>query len=161
MTKKLEEILDLPPIEEVIEQPKTKDELVEEAGEIINALDNSEKIDYALTSVTGLIEHDEEMDDIALKAITTYKELCDLGLNVPDLHVGKVYEVAAMMLRTAMEAKDAKVQKKLKMLDLQIKKYRIDKLESKGIKNSDDQTSPEFDRNELLQHIIDSQVSDK
>ena len=158
MTKKLEELLNLPPIEDTEnfeEKPeRSKEEIIAEAAEIVNALSTSEKIDASLTSVTGLLEHDNEMDEIAKKALLSYKDLCDLGLNVPDMHAGKIYEVAATMLKTAMEARDAKVQKKLKMLDLQIKKLRVDKIDNPDAGNPTE--GAEFDRNELLKHIIDN-----
>ena len=168
MTRRLEEILKLPPIEQdedelATKQPeKTKETLIAEAAEVMNALTTSEKIEVALTTVTGLHQHDDEMDEIADRALKSYQELVDMALNMPDMYTGKVYEVACQMLKTAMEAKDAKVQKKLKMLDLQMKKYRIDKVEAKfKSKNSDDdgEQGADFDRNELLQHIIDNQKS--
>lgn len=168
MTKKLEELLDLPPIEEleVEVEPitRSKDEMLTEASEVLDALETSEKIDIALTTVTGLMAHDDEMDDIANKAINSYKDLCDLGLNVPDMHVGKIYEVASQMLKTAMEAKDSKVSKKLKILDLQIKKYKIDndiKPPASGGSGDGGGNEVEFDRNELLQHIVNSQKPDE
>ena len=163
MTQRLEEVLGLPPMtEEIIEEPENvvsvdKAEAMAEAQEVLVALSNSDRIDVALTTVTGLLEHDDEMDDIAHKAISTFNDLCLIGENSPEIHTGKIYEVAATMLKTAMEAKDAKVTKKLKMIDLQLKKMKVDK-------DSGDATTGghgnEFDRNELLKHIIDAQKSE-
>jgi len=165
MTKKLEELLNLPEMEdsanfEEVTAVRSKEDLIAEAAEIINALSTSEKIDAALTTVTGLLAHDAEMDEISEKALATYKDLVDLGLNVPDMHAGKIYEVAGNMLKTAMEARDAKVQKKLKMLDLQIKKLRVDKIDNPDGDTTGGNTH-EFDRNELLKHIIDNNNKDK
>jgi len=136
----------------------TKDEAMAEAQEVLVAMSNSDRIDVALTTVTGLLEHDDEMDDIAAKAISSYADLVAIGENVPDLHIGKVYEVAATMLKTAMEAKDAKVTKKLKMLDLQLKKMKVDSDINGGPNNN--ASGSEFDRNELLRHIIDARKSE-
>jgi hypothetical protein len=159
--KKLEDLLDLPPMEtEETEEPEvptvTKEQALSEAAGILSALSNSEKVDLALTSVTGLLEHDQEMDDIAAKALQSFKDLNDLGLNISDLHAGKIYEVAATMLKTAMDAKDAKVNKKLKMIDLQLKKLKLDR-DAKVPTGSgeDEDDGQEFDRNDLLKHIID------
>lgn len=126
----------------------------------MTAMSASEKVDIALTTVTGLLEHDHEMDDIANKAMSSYTDLCDLGQNVPDMHVGKIYEVAGTMLKTAMDAKDAKVQKKLKMLDLQLKKMKIDNDVNPGAAGTSNRESGEFDRNELLQHLVDASKVD-
>lgn len=161
MTKKLEELLDLPGIEEseIIpeETTMTKEEAFEEASEIMTAMSASEKLDVALTTVTGLLEHDKEMDDIATKALGSYSDLCSIGQNVPVMHTGKIYEVAATMLKTAMDAKDAKVNKKLKILDLQLKKMKIDlDINPDGNGESSSGGGAEFDRNELLQHIVDA-----
>jgi len=164
MTKRLEEVLGLPPMtEETFDEPEeemfpvTKDEAMAEAKEVMVALSNSDRIDVALTTVTGLLEHDNEMDDIAQKAIDSYSDLCLIGENVPVSHTGKIYEVAAQMLKTAMEAKDAKVTKKLKMIDLQLKKMKIDLDDNP---TEQEATGNEFDRNELLRHIVDAQKSE-
>ena len=71
------------------------------------------------------------------------------------MHIGKIYEVAGQMLKTALEAKEAKVQKKLKIIELQIKKMRVDQQDENGV-GSGNNDAPEFDRNELLKHIVDS-----
>lgn len=160
MSRKLEELLDIPHLEDIQaaeeerELEKSKEKILAESADVLNALTSSEKIEHALTTVTGLLEHDNEMDEIALKALKSYKELIILGMNAPPIHSGKLFEVASTMLKTALDAKDAKVNKKLKMIDLQMKKYRIDAL-ANNAENNDDNNKPEFDRNELLQHIKD------
>lgn len=160
MTKKLESILGLPPMEvpEEIEAPapvtKTRNELIEEATEIEADMNNSDKIDTALATVTDLHEHDLDMDEISKRAIRSYEDLIDLGLNVPDVHAGKVYEVAANMLKTAMDARNSKVDRKLKMIDLQLKKLKIDKDAGKK-DEKESKSSVEFDRNDLIQQLLD------
>jgi hypothetical protein len=51
----------------------------------------------------------------------------DLGMNVEVRYASRIFEVAGGMLKTAVDAKTAKVDKKLKAIDLQLKKYKIDK----------------------------------
>jgi hypothetical protein len=168
MTKKLKELLNMndnddltenESIEEVESVPldmpivKSKEDVLADASHIMNSLTNSEKFDAALSTVNGLDEHDLEMDDIAAKALNTYKDLCDLGLNVTDAHSGKIYEVSAQMLKIALDAKDAKVSKKLKMLDLQLKKMKVDKTPDESGNSSKGGSGQEFDRNELLKHF--------
>ena len=68
-----------------------------------------------------------------------------------DAHSGRMMEVAASMLKTALDARSAKMERKLKTIDLQLKKLRIDRMNGKEIDPNDD--TPEFDRNELLKHI--------
>jgi hypothetical protein len=51
----------------------------------------------------------------------------DLGMNVEARYGARMFEVAASMMTQAIAAKSAKIDKKLKMVDLQLKKLAIDK----------------------------------
>ena len=104
-------------------------------------------------------EHDKDMDDIHQKAISTFEELISLGMNV-EIHAGaKLMETANQILKTAMEAKDSKVDRKLKMLNLQLQKAKLDLAQDKEDKKSkiDDEIESEgsvvLDRNELLKRL--------
>ena len=162
MKRKLEELLNLPEAyvddhlidNDTIRNRKTN--LIDEATTIFNALSNSERIDAELTVVTGFHQHDDDMDNIAEKALKSYHDLCVLGQNVPTGQAARVYEVATLMLRTAMDAKDAKIQKKLRMVDLQIKKLRADKVTASDQDPRQDGEHNEFDRNALLKYISDA-----
>lgn len=167
MTRKMEDFFNLPPAEEVevVEETptRTKDELMQEARQIYSSLTTAEKVDAALPAVIGLDTHDREMDDIAVKAIKTFEDLIALGGNVPDMHAGKIYEVAGQMLKTALEAKNAKAERKLKMIDLQLKKVRAEQIDlDQGNGDRKNSGGGEFDRNELLKYIVNnSEKSDK
>ena len=160
MTKNLEEAFDLPPIKEAIAEQKgevaethTPEEALENSARILKALTITEKVDHALTTVDNIDEHDIEMDGIAQEALESYIELKELGMNMSDAHSGRMMEVAATMLKTALDARSAKMERKLKTIDLQLKKLRIDGLNGKR-DTAPDSDAPEFDRNELLKHII-------
>jgi hypothetical protein len=143
---------------------KTKDQLMVEAKEIYSSLSTAEKVDFALPTVVGLDAHDDDMDSIATKAIRTFEDLISLGSNVPDMHAGKIYEVAGQMLKTALEAKNAKADKKLRMIELQLKKVRAEQIDlDQGNGERRSATGVEFDRNDLLKHIVSSKIenSDK
>ena len=70
---------------------------------------------------------DKELNEVADKAMTAYEDLMDLGMNVESRYSGRVFEVAGGMLKTSLDAKVAKVDKKLKMIQLQLKKEKLDK----------------------------------
>ena len=70
---------------------------------------------------------DKELNDIAEKALDAYDDLMDLGMNVESRYSGRVFEVAGGMLKTSLDAKVAKMDKKLKMIELQLKKEKMDK----------------------------------
>lgn len=133
------------------EPAKSRRELISEAKSVYESYSVAEKIDQALPAVIDLSEHDSEMDTIADKAIKSFQDLINLGNNVPDMHAGKIYEVAGQMLKTAMEAKNSKADRKLKMIELQLKKMRIDQNEPEG---SNRAPTNEFDRNEIIKHLL-------
>lgn len=168
MTKKLEDFFNLPPANipedepEIIEPSRSVAEVMDEAKEIYSALTTAEKVDFSLPTVVGLEVHDSEMDEISSKALNTFNDLISLGNNVPDVHAGKIYEVANQMLTTALNARNSKADKKLKLIELQLKKLRaeqIDREAGNGPKTGD--TGVEFDRNDLLKYMIESNKSEK
>ena len=83
-----------------------------------------------------------------------YDDLMDLGMNVESRYSGRVFEVAGQMLKTNLDAKVAKLDKKLKMVELQLRKEKLDK-DSKG--NEGDIVQGEgyvvTDRNSLLEKL--------
>jgi len=152
MTKKLEEEFNLPPIEEVTEIVPTVEERKEAIEEVQDALTVSEKINLAFKEIKGLEDHEVEMNDIAKKAINSYQQLMDLGMNVSDMAAGKVFAEASNMLKIALDASDAKTKAKLQQIDLMLKKARIDKFSDKGT-NEESVQATVFDRNDLLKII--------
>ena len=126
MTKKLEELLDLPTNDEPIISPDNAPQVP-----VINLeekLEEFDKISAALPRVKGLGDiSDSELDGLAAKAEQAYDDLMDLGMNVEARYGARMFEVAGTMLQAAINAKSAKIDKKLKMVDLQLKKLAIDK----------------------------------
>ena len=130
MTKKLEELLDLPDSKEIIkqDQKKASKEVVAQQNETLRDIAEFEKISAALPAVKGLGEMaDTELNEVAQKAMDAYDDLMDLGMNVESRYSGRVFEVAGGMLKTSLDAKVAKLDKKLKMVELQLKKEKMDK----------------------------------
>ena len=153
MTKKLEEEFDLPPIEEALEaQAQDSTTPIEPAitiQTVEDAITVSEKINNALAEVRGMEEHDKEMDNIAIQAVDSYEQLMSLGMNMTDMAAGSVFNNAANMLKIALEAKDSKVTRKLKQVDLLLKKANLDH----RVKTKDGEagfSATTFNRNELL-----------
>ncbi len=167
MTKPMEDFFNLPSstpeVEENTLPVKTKEELLSEARQIYSSLSTTEKVEQALTTVVGLDEHDTEMDDIASKAVKTFEDLVALGNNVNDRDAGKIFEVAGQMLKTALEAKNSKAERKLKMIELQIKKVRAEQIDFELGLSDKKSKNQEFDRNELLRYLVSTKTenSDK
>ena len=130
MAKKLEELLNLPESKEIIDKDreKAKEQAVTDQKEDFREIAELDKIQAALPQVKGLGEMaDKELNEVADKAMTAYEDLMDLGMNVESRYSGRVFEVAGQMLKTNLDAKTAKLDKKLKMVELQLKKEKQDK----------------------------------
>ena len=125
MTKKLEEILNLPESKKIIKQEEKKQMVVPEP--LLRDINEYDKISAALPMVKGLGDlGDAELDELAQKAKDAYEDIMDLGMNVEARYSARMFEVAASMLGHAITAKSAKLDKKLKMIDLQLKKQKLD-----------------------------------
>jgi hypothetical protein len=128
MTRKLEEILNLPDSRaitaaaaaEAVILPKQK------KPKSFRNISDFDKISAALPKVKGLGDVDTEFDELARRATEAYDDLMDLGMNVEARYSARVFEVASSMLKNAIDAKSAKIDKKLKMIELQLKKQKID-----------------------------------
>ena len=159
MTKRLEELFDLPQdVPGESEEDETTD--VGEQENIPVLADNLaelDKISAALPAVRGLEASDKEMDDLADKAVKSFDDLMDLGMNIDSRWASDVFNTASSMLGHAITAKNAKLNKKLKMIELQLKKARLDQQEAKNNGDEAEQTGTGhvLDRNELLQRLLD------
>ena len=169
MTRKLEDILNLPNVKEAFAKVDAKEKSRDDKDRVIpknvdpqtaKALEKTyqefDKIAAALPQVKGLGElSDLELDKLAMEAEESYKNLMDLGMNVDSRYSGRIFEVASSMLRNAIDAKSQKIDKKLKIVELQLKKLKIDK------DGSDDGSEPVesegmiiSDRNELMKKLL-------
>ena len=155
MTRKLEELFDLPPSDKEINLAVPA---LEENRNTIIALDQAiDKIDAALPAVRGLESTDTEMDELAGLATGSYKDLMDLGMQVDSRFASEIFSVASNMLGHAITAKTAKLDKKLKMIDLQMKKVRLD--QQQADKDPEGAAAQQgqghvLSRNELLERIL-------
>ena len=171
MTKKLEDILNLPNVKEAFKEVDAK-EKEKNSKDTVNGKSKNldpnthknlqksyaefDKVAAALPQVQGLGElSDLELDKLAVEAEESYKNLMDLGMNVDSRYSGRIFEVASTMLRNAIDAKSSKIDKKLKMVELQLKKMKLDK-------DGDKDTGPIeaqdgfviSDRNELMKKLL-------
>lgn len=128
MTKKLEELFNLP--DASMPDNVTSEEafsITEEQQSVFKDIDNAiDKIDEALPGVKGLDASDAEMDELAKLAKDKFEDLMDLGMNMEARFSGTVFQTAGVLLGHAISAKQAKLDKKLRMVDLQLKKMRLD-----------------------------------
>jgi len=126
MTKRLEELLNLPESKKIVKDDE-KRQSKSEVAPLLRDISEYDKISAALPQVKGLGDiADTELDELAKKATDAYDDLMDLGMNVEARYSARLFEVAGTMLKNAIDAKSAKLDKKLKMIDLQLKKQKLD-----------------------------------
>lgn len=155
MTKKLEELFELPQNEiDALTMP-----IPENANVVTTeALTNLEKIENALPQVRGLDNADTELDELASMAISSYKDLSDLGMQVDSRFSSEIFNVAGTMLGHAINAKTVKLNKKLKMIELQLKKAALDhknQAKEEEVENTPVGQGKALDRNELLKILTE------
>lgn len=155
MTRKLEDLLGLAPVVKPLVLPTPTDMEPIVTISLADKLEEFDKISSALPRVKGLGDvSDQEFDDLAAKAEKAYDDLMDLGMNVEPRYGARMFECATNMLNAAIAAKSAKIDKKLKMVDLQLKKLAIDKKHGTG---TDDTVEGQgyiiTDRNSILEKL--------
>lgn len=156
MTRKLEELFDLPADDQPEQQPDPAEpgnDIETNLPVLPDTLAALDKIEAALPAVKGLEASDQEMDELADKAKREFDNLMDLGMNVDSRYASEIFAVASQMLGHAITAKNAKLNKKLKMIELQMKKLKLDQ------EAGHDNILPTaqghvLDRNELLRTLL-------
>jgi hypothetical protein len=157
--KKLEEILNLPASKDIIkaEEKRKQKEVKSQAQPLLRDISEFDKISAALPKVDGLGDlADSEFDALAQRATDAYDDLMDLGMNVEARYSGRIFEVAGGMLKNAIDAKAAKIDKKLKMIELQLKKQKLDQDANTADDNGINLNGDGFivtDRNSLLEKL--------
>ena len=163
MTKKLEELFNLPDlVPEPVHAP-TEETFRQQQQELVDATILIDRIDQALPQVRDLDTADDELDELSNMAKDRFEDLMNLGMNVEARFSGQILQTAGVLLGHAITAKQAKIDKKLKTIDLQLKKLRLDQTAAK--------TAPELppiegqavvvDRNQLLKQILESSKREK
>jgi len=156
MTQRLEELFDLPNNDTIESSPDPAEpgnDIETNLPVLPDTLAALDKIEAALPAVKGLEASDQEMDELADKAKREFDNLMDLGMNVDSRYAAEIFGVASQMLGHAITAKNAKLNKKLKMIELQMKKMKLDQ------DSGNDNILPTaqghvLDRNELLRTLL-------
>jgi len=130
MTKKLEYLFNLESTApaEVEVAPVIEKAPYQEIDSLDKSYEAVAEITRGLPQIAELNDLDDrELDQLSSKAEAAYDDLMDLGMNVEVRYASRIFEVASSMLGHAITAKSNKIEKKLKAIDIQMKKYKIDK----------------------------------
>lgn len=145
--KTLEEAFDVESVDSTADNAGASNE------DVKAALALADDIDRQLSATRGKDLHDTEMDELADLAIKAHMDLQDLGMNVEIRHAGEIFSSSSQMLKIAVDAKNAKVDKKLKMLKLQLDKLKLDRATKHDVDEPLDVKATMMDRNELLKQL--------
>jgi hypothetical protein len=179
MTKKLEEVFNLDSFEQDEDEIDNFDSSQEihndeyDIDDLQGIFSEVDKIDRALPAVRGLEAMDSEMDDIKERSMQAFKDIMDYGNNVEDRHAAPLFDSASKMLQAAITATQSKTDRKLKAIQLQIQKSKIDlerdklnwKQEEARLRGDSSKpiegNAEEFtmSRNDLIKQIIEQQKS--
>jgi len=156
MTQKLSELFNLASYDDADVDIATQD--IEEKRLLMTDIDTAiDKINAALPFVHDLDTSDKELDDLSDLAKENFTDLMALGMNVEARFSGTILQTAGVLLGHAITAKQAKIDRKLKTIDLQLKKARLDMMTQKNdaskIMDATD-GGVILDRNELLKQIL-------
>ena len=148
---KLEDVFDLPDMDSLAPP---------DANDIKQALEQANNLEKEFDQMNGYDQHDVEMDELAGLAIQAHKDLQELGMNVEVRHAGEIFSSSSQMLKIAVDAKNNKVEKKLKLLRLQLDKMKIDR-QTAPENTTLDGTAVALDRNEILKQLRQMSGNDK
>ena len=155
MTRKLEELFNLPQDLSSDGDPvESGNDIADNLPVLPDTLKELDKIEAALPAVRGLEASDAEMDDLATLAQDSYKDLMDLGMQVDSRFASEIFSVASNMLGHAITAKTAKLNKKLKMIDLQMKKIKLDRDVPEDQSPMQTAEGMVLNRNDLLERLL-------
>ena len=160
ITKKLEELFDLPSSDNDTEVNTYSKLTIDETKSALIEIDNTiDKIDAALPGVRDLDNSDEELDELATMAKDSFNDLSDLGMQVDSRYASEIFAVAGAMLGHALTAKTAKMNKKLKMIQLQLQKAKLDLDREKRAGDTEEESvetaeGQVLSRNDLLDRLI-------
>jgi hypothetical protein len=133
--------------------------------------DGEEDVDQALATAQQFAKeynkqdhihlHDDEMDELGSLAIEYGKTLHDLGLSVEVKHAGEIFTASSNMFKIALDARNSKMEKRLKLMRLELDRLRLDRTNPAV----DDVETPQdvrvLDRNELLAQLKEISQSHK
>ena len=148
---KLEDVFDLPDMDSLAPP---------DANDIKQALEQANNLEKEFDQMNGYDQLDVERDELAGLAIQAHTDLQELGMNVEVRHAGEIFSSSSQMLKIAVDAKNNKVEKKLKLLRLQLDKMKLDK-QTAPENTTLDGTAVALDRNEILKQLRQMSGNDK
>jgi hypothetical protein len=156
MTRRIEQTLNLPRLEDAVREFNQAAPELEEASRKVDKISASlDKVSRSERDEEGTEVHCKEMDEVYRQALKAHKDMIDLGFNVEARHAGNIFEPAARFLEIAMNASKSKSEQKLKTLKVRISRQRgADPNDTEQGVIEADPTAFLADRNDLLKDLV-------
>ena len=150
MTNSIDDALGLPRLSELLKKEDNQ-RLAEQIETLPETIENINKLEKAVSTIeSDLVDHDQDMDELAKIALDDYKKLMDLGFNTEARIAGSIFEPAVNILRLVMDSKNAKIDKKLRLMRLQLEKERLMKNQAQEDFSKAEEGIVVADRNAIL-----------
>lgn len=156
MTRKLQETLNLPDLEDILKEQSGPDPELEKFAERLDAAERA-------TAMVDGRDHAEGCDTIFKETLDHSRALMDLGYNIDVARAPRIFKAAAEMYKVALDAKNAKRDAELKRLKLAMDQKLVELKEQEvtgKTQTLDDSTLIIDDRNELIKSILEKQTKD-
>lgn len=147
------------PLEEAFDLPRLED--LVDPGDAESVLAKSQQLSKDFKSADAGELHDTEMDEIADLALEYGKNLSELGMTVEMRHAGEIFNASATMLKVALDARNSKMERKLKQLKLELDRVKLEKTFPEEKAPADLGNVKVLDRNALLEQLREISNSNK
>lgn len=137
-------------LENTFDLPRLEDSLQELAE---TTLEQAQELEKDFNTQDHFELHDQEMDEIAGLAVEYGKSLHELGMNVEVKHAGEIFTASSNMLKVALDARNSKMEKKLKMLRLELDRLKLDRTNPEAAETIQHESVMVLDRNQVLEQI--------
>lgn len=121
---KLQKTFDLDNLENLVDVEETTQELINITDPKIQSIQKIKDLKDAYNLLNIDKVHDDEMDKFSNDAKQYSEEIFQLGMDVEPRHSAEMFNASANMLKIAIDAKNAKIEKKVKFLELELKRKR-------------------------------------
>jgi hypothetical protein len=166
MTKALEDELNLPRLEDALKaaQAENPSEPNAEVEAVANKLANVSMTQVAKSQdITGVQEHEAEVNDLYAQAMKAHKDLLDLGFNIEPKHAGaNAFTPAMKALEIALKASQSKAARKMERIKLAMEQEAHTKEMNSGVEDGEiiegGGGSITANRNDLMEKIRKGEI---
>lgn len=153
---KLEDTFNITPMEDDEDFDFASEEGLEHLDSLIEETGANSLSTIDMADVINLKEYDASMNEISEKTIAEYEDVIAIGKDCEVRHAGEIISAASTLIKIAMDARNNKAKVRMQLLDLALKKQRLDLMADKQRGAEKPETPGEgriLDRNELLKMV--------